>query len=80
MNRREFFVKSGKIIIPTIGLLGLSFSASPRTARAAMSCGTSCSNGCGSSCDLNCSSSCEGFCKGGCSGTCKSGCEGFLRK
>jgi len=80
MGRRDFFVNTGKLIIPTIGIIGLTLSGLSKTVEAANSCGTTCSGGCGDSCSLNCLSSCEGFCKGGCGGTCKSGCEGFLRK
>ena len=80
MDRRGFFVNTGKMIIPTMGLLGLSLISLSGKAQAANSCHKSCSGGCGDTCSLNCQSSCEGFCKGGCSGTCKSGCEGFLRK
>ena len=79
IDRSEFFVNTGKFIIPTLGLIGLGLAFPSRTS-AEMSCGKTCSNGCGGSCHLNCLSSCEGFCKNSCGGTCKGGCEGFLRK
>ncbi len=64
MNRRDFFAATGKVIIPTLGLLGLSLGFS-RSAQAG--CDFTCSGGC---------TGCEGVC-GGCDGTCKNGCEGF---
>lgn len=80
MDRRDFFVNTGKLIIPTIGIIGLTLSSLSKKVEAVSSWCSTCANGCSDSCTLNCSSSCEGFCKGGCGGTCKSGCEGFLRK
>ena len=69
MDRREFFITVGKVIIPTLGLLGLSLVEFPSRVQAAdrkdcsSTCTSSCVNGCTTSCGANCSSSCIGVAK-----------------
>ncbi len=78
LDRREFFVKAGKIIIPTIGILGLSLSGfSVRTATA--DCDSICTGGCQGAC-TGCTGSCSGTCNWACSDTCKDTCSGMSDK
>ena len=65
MDRRDFFVKAAKLVIPTIGIMGLTLTLFPKKAAAVGSCQY-----------RTCLSACEGFCDGSCSGTCQNKCEG----
>lgn len=86
MNRRDFLAATGKVIIPTLGILGLGLGLS-RKAQAGCSfecssgcsgyCGSDCSNSCSNNCGGGCRGGCEGVC-GGCDGSCKNGCEGTM--
>ncbi len=74
LDRRGFLIKAGKIIIPTIGILGLSltgFSVRPATA----DCDSICTGGCQGAC-TGCTGSCSGTCYWACSDTCKDTCSG----
>lgn len=65
MGRRDFFMTAGKLILPTIGIVGLSLSAGSRAQAA--------------DCTGNCTGTCTG-CEGGCwscVGTCDATCEGI---
>jgi len=73
MDRRDFFVTAGKLVIPTLGILGLSLASFPRKVEAAdcsNTCATSCAVGCTGGCAGSCSSSCTQSCGGACTGTC----------
>ena len=59
LDRRDFLKTCGKIIIPTIGILGLSLATASR-AVAVKSCGGTCSyacDGCRGTCETTCSGS-----------------------
>ena len=78
MGRRDFFVATGKLIIPTLGVLGLSLSGFPRKVEAAQcnsTCASSCSLSCSGRCDDSCVSNCGRACADGCGGSCKGGCS-----
>ncbi|MHC1758203.1 MAG: Cys-Xaa-Xaa-Xaa repeat radical SAM target protein [Negativicutes bacterium] len=81
MDRREFLSASGKLILPTLGLIGLSICF-PATTVAA-SCAYSCQGGCVNSCARNCNSNCVGTCKAtcgnGCGSACSFGCTGTCK-
>jgi len=67
MDRRDFFVTAGKVIIPTLGIIGLSLAIGGKVQAA--------------TCSGNCTGSCTG-CKGGCwscVGTCQETCEGISK-
>jgi len=69
VDRRGFFAKVGKVIIPTLGIIGLSLMPlSPRPAAA--DCANTCSGGCFETCR-----GCTGGCSGNCSGTCNRTCH-----
>ncbi|MDR3566075.1 MAG: Cys-Xaa-Xaa-Xaa repeat radical SAM target protein [Negativicutes bacterium] len=73
MSRHEFFVTAGKMVIPTLAIVGLGLAGvagkPPATVCACGGgCGSSCSSGCGSSCSSGCGSACSG----GCGNTCTS--------
>ena len=61
MDRRDFFMTAGKLIIPTLGVLGLSMLGG-KTAQAA-GC-KDCASNCTRSCIGSCTSTCEGWAKG----------------
>ena len=63
LSRRDFFAKTAKIIIPALGVLGLSLTGVDRnpTPRACESCTGTCYGGC--------TGTCYGTCGGTCSGT-----------
>lgn len=77
LDRREFFITAGKMIIPTIGFLGLSLMEFPKRVQAAVcpdcsnNCKNTCLTGCGGSCGTGCGGTCKGSCETGCSGTAK---------
>lgn len=77
IDRREFFITAGKVIIPTLGLLGLSLTGLPQKVQAAVC--PDCSNNCKDSCLTGCGGSCGTGCGGGCTGTCKGACEGTAK-
>jgi CXXX repeat radical SAM target protein len=66
IDRRQFLSTAGKLIIPTLGILGLSLTGLSGKALAS-DCAGSCKGGCAYIC-------------GGCDGTCKGGCEGHMFK
>ena len=68
MDRRDFLSYTGKVVIPTLGILGLTLSAFPLTAAAG------CNSTCAGSCSVSCANRCDGSCKGGCSDNCGSTC------
>ena len=57
MGRRDFFVNAGKLVIPTLGVLGLSLALGEKEQAAG------CSN-CASNCTRNCVGSCTATCEG----------------
>ena len=62
MDRREFLSATAKIVIPTLGILGLSL-ISPVSRARADDC-SDCSGSCKGSCFAACNSSCSGTCYG----------------
>ena len=74
LNRRQFFKKAAKGLLPVIGAIALS--QIPILGNAANHEGqkeTGCYYGCDGGCSVSCSSSCQGYCSGGCRGTCTGG-------
>ena len=65
MDRRDFFISAGKLLIPTLGILGLSLSLGGKAQAADCkgTCSGSCSGGC-TSCVGTCATTCEGWNKG----------------
>ena len=61
MGRRDFFVNAGKLMIPTLGLLGLSLVASAKAQAAGCKV---CASNCTRSCIGSCTATCEGWAKG----------------
>ena len=61
MGRRDFFVNAGKLMIPTLGLLGLSLVASAKAQAAGCK---DCASNCTRSCIGSCTATCEGWAKG----------------
>ena len=87
MDRRDFLVTTGKLVIPTLGILGLSlkFTGQAQAATCSFACSSGCSGSCGSDCSNACANNCIGGCRGkcegvcgGCDGTCNKTCEGFM--
>ena len=78
MDRREFFVKAGRMIIPTIGVLGLSLTGFNRKVQAA-DCDSICTGKCQGAC-TGCTGSCSGSCDSSCVDTCKNTCSGMTNK
>jgi len=68
IDRRDFLSIAGKMVIPTLGILGLSLTGFPRNAAA------TCNTTCAGSCSLSCSGRCDGTCRDGCSDGCGSTC------
>jgi CXXX repeat radical SAM target protein len=68
INRRSFFVTAGKLVIPTLGILGLGLSGF--SSSAAADCSSMCSGECKGAC-----TGCTGSCSGSCEWTCSSNCE-----
>jgi len=73
MDRRDFFTTAGKMVIPTIALVGLSFSGLVSQAHAMPS---DCSHTCTRSCLGGCAGDCKGDCSGSCKDSCASSCTG----
>jgi CXXX repeat radical SAM target protein len=71
MDRRDFLVAAGKLVIPTLGMLGLSLSLGGKAQAACNNCQDTCRN---VGCSGDCFSACSGTCSGSCSGTCSGGC------
>ena len=65
MGRRDFFLNAGKLVIPTLGILGLSITLGGRAQAAGCkgTCSGSCTEGC-TSCVGSCATTCEGWNKG----------------
>lgn len=74
LDRREFFGRAGRIVIPTLGLLGLSLAGFP-VRSASADCNSICTGGCQGAC-TGCTGSCSGSCEWACSDTCKDSCSG----
>ncbi len=65
MDRRGFMVHTAKVLIPTLGLLGLTMAEFSKTAFAA-SCQGSCSGSCAGECQRTCRDICANSCTVGC--------------
>ena len=61
MGRRDFFVNAGKLIIPTLGVLGLSLAIGDKVQAAGCK---NCASNCTRSCIGLCTATCEGWAKG----------------
>lgn len=70
MDRREFF---GKMVLPTIGILGLSLGLSGKAFAA--SCVNTCTGGCALSCSGGCQGDCYKTCRDICANSCTVGCS-----
>ena len=62
MGRREFFLSAGKLIIPTLGVLGLSIALGGKGQAA--DCKATCASNCTRNCVGSCTATCEGWNKG----------------
>ncbi len=74
MDRRNFIVTAGKMVIPTLAIIGLSLSG--LTGRAQADGCSDCNHNCKDSCAYGCSGDCKGDCSSSCSGGCSSSCKG----
>jgi len=75
IDRRTFLVTVGKVVIPTLGILGLNLTElSSKVAAAA--CQGTCSGGCGNTCTgcFGCTGSCSGECYRTCRDICANSC------
>lgn len=73
MNRRRFFKKTAKEMLPMLG----AFMAAPTVIMSTLtSCGPDGCDGCEAACRDNCDNSCSYGCGNGCEGDCSSTCEG----
>ena len=61
MGRRDFCVTAGKLIIPTLGVLGLSLAIGDKAQAAGCK---NCASNCTRSCIGSCTATCEGWAKG----------------
>lgn len=61
MGRRDFFVTAGKLVIPTLGILGLSLVIGDKAQAAGCK---NCASNCTRSCIGSCTATCEGWAKG----------------
>jgi len=77
-DRREFLITAARVIVPTLGLLGISLSMSGARALAA-DCNSICTGGCQGAC-TGCTGSCSGTCHWACSDTCKDTCSGMTER
>jgi len=81
MDRRSFFSAAGKVILPTLGMIGLNLYYTNTTQAA--SCAYSCQGGCVDACSRNCNSNCVGRCTAecanGCGSSCSFGCSGSCK-
>lgn len=62
IDRRAFFVTAGKVIIPTLGLLGLSVTLGNKAQAAG--CQSTCASNCTKNCVGSCTATCEGWNQG----------------
>ena len=62
MGRRDFFLSAGKLIIPTLGVLGLSIALGGKGQAA--DCKDTCVSNCTRNCVGSCTATCEGWNKG----------------
>ncbi|MDR3566088.1 MAG: Cys-Xaa-Xaa-Xaa repeat radical SAM target protein [Negativicutes bacterium] len=76
MNRRGFLVAAGNLLLPTLGLIGLSLAAFPAKAEATCYCSGTCMGDCWAHCQNDCGGSCRGGCEKSCTGSCGSTCRG----
>ena len=79
LNRRQFFKKAGKGVLPILGAIALSNipilgNAINHEGEAELGCNLGCSNGCYNSCYTTCRLMCSGSCRGGCQGQCTGAC------
>ena len=65
MNRRSFMVNTAKVVIPTLGIIGLTLAEFSKTAFAA-NCQGSCSGSCAGECKRTCRDICANSCTVGC--------------
>ncbi|MDR3566070.1 MAG: Cys-Xaa-Xaa-Xaa repeat radical SAM target protein [Negativicutes bacterium] len=79
MDRRVFFATAGKIIIPTLGILGVmplgSFEGPPNTS-GCPTCQGTCINACRRDCNSDCARTCSAECHSDCSKACATSCSG----
>lgn len=78
MNRRRFFKKAAKGLLPMLGafVIGLSIMMSAMTScDKCDGCEASCQDNCETTCSGGCSTGCSSTCKGECSTTCTGGCS-----
>lgn len=75
IDRRTFFVTVAKVVIPTLGILGLDLTGIS-TKVAAAACQGTCSGGCGNTCTgcFGCTGSCSGECYRTCRDICANSC------
>ncbi len=73
IDRREFIATAGKVIIPTLGILGLSLMGFSGKA-AAGSCEGTCASGC-FGCTGGCAGECNTTCRDICANSCTVGCS-----
>ena len=85
-NRRQFFKKAAKSVLPILGAIALSNvpligKAMNHESSTEMGCNWGCTYGCsgscGGACSMSCQNTCSGSCQGRCSGTCQSSCRGY---
>ncbi len=75
-SRREFFKKAGKVVLPFIAGMVLSFT--PQIMKAStnpMGCELGCYGGCKSGCEGKCKYSCSGGCNDNCAVSCDKTCK-----
>jgi CXXX repeat radical SAM target protein len=75
-SRREFLTTAVRVILPTLGLLGISFSEFKGIAGAY--CNSICTGGCQGAC-TSCTGSCSGICEFSCEGVCRKTCYNTCR-
>ena len=73
MDRRSFMVNTAKVLIPTLGILGLTLSEFSSKAFAA-SCSGTCASGC-FGCTGGCAGECNRTCRDICANSCTVGCS-----
>jgi CXXX repeat radical SAM target protein len=69
INRRKFFINSAKMVIPTLGFLGLTLTVFSGKALAA-NCQGTCTGGCALSCTGGCAGECSRTCRDICANSC----------
>lgn len=81
-NRREFFKKAAKGVLPILGAIVLANipNISQATEKSPMGCTSgTCAGGCSGGCDSSCKFHCKGTCKGVCSDNCSTTCKAICR-